>query len=47
MFDATEERGSDGAMLGVDVDGQVGDAFGEEFDVAKGGEAFEEEREEL
>ena len=47
LFNAAEEGGSDGAMLGVDVDGQVSDAFGEKFNVTFGREAFEEEWEEL
>ena len=47
LFYAAEERGSDGAVLGGDVDGKVSDTFGEEFDIAFAWEAFDEEGKEL
>ena len=43
LFDATEERSCDGAVLGTDVYGEAREAFGEEFKESFGGEAFKDE----
>lgn len=47
LFDATEEGCCDSAVLCGNVNGEVGDAFGEEFDVAACRESFKDEGEEL